>query len=122
MAKVVHFEIPTEDPKVSMEFYSKVFDWKFQKWEGPMEYWLTSTGKEGEPGIDGAITLKETPVDTVVDTIDVDSIDEVIEKVEANGGKLLTPKMVVPGVGLMVYFLDPDGNKFGAMQSVPNAE
>ena len=122
MAKVVHFEIPTEVPKAAMKFYSNVFDWKFQKWEGPVDYWLASTGEEGEPGIQGALTMKESPSDTVVNTIDVASIDQIMEKIEANGGKLLTPKMVVPGVGVMVYFLDPEGNKFGAMQAVPMAE
>ena len=122
MAKVVHFEIPTEKPKAAMEFYSKVFDWKFQKWEGPVDYWLTNAGEEGEPGIQGAITMKESPSDTVVNMIDVASIDQTIERIEANGGKLLTPKMVVPGEGVMVYFLDPEGNKFGAMQAVTASE
>ncbi len=40
MSRVVHFEIPADDPARAVKFYEKVFGWKFQKWEGPMEYWL----------------------------------------------------------------------------------
>ena len=122
MAKVIHFEIPAEDPEASMEFYGKVFGWKFQEWEGPQDYWLTSTGPEGEQGIDGAIMPKEKAYATVVNTIGVTSLDDVIEKIKANGGKLLTERMGVPGVGWLVYFLDPDGHQFGAMESDPNAK
>jgi len=121
MARVMHFEIPAEDPNATMEFYRNVFGWKFQKW-GDQQYWMTSTGQEGEPGIEGAIKPKDNPAEGVVNTISVASVDEVMGKIEANGGKLLTPKMPVPGVGWLVYFLDRDGHQFGAMQADPNAQ
>ena len=43
MGKVAHFEIPTSNPEKAIEFYSKVFGWKFNKW-GEMDYWLTEAG------------------------------------------------------------------------------
>jgi predicted enzyme related to lactoylglutathione lyase len=43
-------------------------------------------------------------------------------KIKANGGELLTDKMAVPMVGYLVYFKDPDGNIFGAMESDPSAK
>ena len=48
MARVVHFEVPTSDAAASRKFYENVFGWKFNRWEGPMEYYLISTG-EGVP-------------------------------------------------------------------------
>ena len=51
MARVVHFEIPADQPERAIEFYSKIFGWQFQKWDGPMPYWMINTG-EG-PGING---------------------------------------------------------------------
>lgn len=43
-----------------------------------------------------------------VNTTDVVSIDESIEKVTKNGGEINVPKMVVPGVGWFAYFKDPE--------------
>ncbi|HPT75026.1 MAG TPA: VOC family protein, partial [Methanomassiliicoccaceae archaeon] len=55
MPRVIHFEIPAEDPERAVEFYKKVFGWKIDKWEGPIDYWLVMTGENDEPGINGAI-------------------------------------------------------------------
>ena len=57
MNRVVHFEIPAEDPENVARFYSEVFNWKIEKWEGPVDYWLITTGEENEPGINGAISM-----------------------------------------------------------------
>jgi predicted enzyme related to lactoylglutathione lyase len=55
MNRVNHFEIYTADPEAVRPFYGEVFGWKFQKFEGgPMEYWLVTTGDDGEPGISPA--------------------------------------------------------------------
>jgi len=54
MPRPVHFEIPAENPQRAIDFYTKVFGWKFSKWDGPMDYWIISTGQAPEPGIDGA--------------------------------------------------------------------
>ena len=51
MSRVIHFEIPAGDPERAANFYRKVFGWKIEKWPGPMEYWMASTGAEGTPGM-----------------------------------------------------------------------
>lgn len=55
MTRVIHFEIASDNPERAAKFYKEVFDWKIEKWEGPVDYWLVTTGKENEPGINGAI-------------------------------------------------------------------
>ena len=60
-------------------------------------------------------------MDRVTNTIDVLSVDEFIGKIEASGGKILMPKMTVPGVGYMAYFEDTEGNTFGIMQADDSA-
>ncbi|MGZ4908488.1 MAG: VOC family protein, partial [Halobacteriota archaeon] len=40
MSKVIHFELPADDPQRAVEFYEKVFGWTITKWEGPNDYWL----------------------------------------------------------------------------------
>ena len=122
MPRVVHFEIDAENPERAIRFYEKVFDWKIEKWKGPIEYWLIMTGKQDEPGIDGGLARRTEDETSTVNTIDVPSIDEYIKKVENNGGSIIRPKMAVPGVGWMAYFKDPEGNIFGMMQSDPTAK
>lgn len=57
MSRPIHFEIPADDPDRAIGFYAQAFGWKARKFEG-MEYWLVSTGAEGEPGIDGGIGVR----------------------------------------------------------------
>ena len=122
MPRVVHFEIMADDPDRVVKFFKKVFDWEINKWEGPVDYWLIKTGEESEPGIDGAITKRTDPNAHIQNTIDVPDIDEYAKKVEENGGKLVTEKMAVPGVGWLYYFLDTEGNLHGMMQSDQSAK
>ncbi len=116
MPRVVHFEIDAEKPERAISFYEKVFGWKVEKWEGPVEYWLITTGKEDEPGIDGGLSKRSGSVPSTVNTVDVASVDDFVKKVEQNGGTIVSPKHAVPGVGYMVYFKDPEGNVFGMME------
>jgi hypothetical protein len=55
MPRVIHFEINADDPERAVKFHKKVFDWKITKWEGPVDYWLVTTGEDKVPGINGAI-------------------------------------------------------------------
>ena len=114
--RVVHFEIFSEEPEKLIDFYSKVFGWKFEKW-GPMDYWIIKTG-EG-PGIDGGLTKEKN---LGMNTIDVPDIDEFMEKIKNAGGMLLTEKMTIPTIGYLAYFKDNQGNVFGIMQSDKNAK
>ncbi len=114
MPRVVHFEISADDPERAKRFYEELFDWNIEKW-GPIEYWLITTGSESEPGINGAIKIRERQESTT-NTISVPSIDELMKKVEENGGKVLNPKMSIPGVGYHTYCQDTEGNVFGIME------
>jgi uncharacterized protein len=42
--------------------------------------------------------------------------------IKGAGGKLVTEKMTVPGVGWMAYCVDTEGNQFGIMQQDSNAK
>ncbi len=46
MNRITHFEIYTDDPEAVRPFYQDVFGWKFNKFDGPMEYWLVTTGSD----------------------------------------------------------------------------
>ena len=122
MSRVVHFEISAEKPEELIGFYKNTFNWRFEKWKGPMVYWMIMTGDEKKPGIDGGLKKRDEMGTNTVNTIDVLSIDESIKKVTKNGGEIIVPKMAVPGVGWMAYFKDPQGNVFGIMQRDESAK
>ena len=61
MPRVIHFEIPADDPERAVAFYQNVFGWKWQKWEGPEPYWLATTGEDSEPGAAGYVGSGVSP-------------------------------------------------------------
>lgn len=126
MPRVVHFEIHADDPQRAANFYQSVFGWHIQKWDGPEDYWLVTTGQAPEPGIDGAIVKRMGPINgdaviAYVCTVDVPSVDDAIAKITSHGGTIVLSKMPVPGVGWLVYTKDTEGNIFGSLQSDHNA-
>jgi predicted enzyme related to lactoylglutathione lyase len=122
MSRPVHFEIPADQPERAIAFYEKVFGWKIAKWDGPMPYWMVSTGDKTQPGIDGGILPRQHPGQGVVNTVGVADVDASVASVESAGGKIIMPKMAIPGVGWLAYFTDPEGNACGLMQSDPSAK
>jgi predicted enzyme related to lactoylglutathione lyase len=124
--RVVHFEIHCDDLDRAERFYTAVFGWTVQRWQGPMDYRLVTTGPEGEPGINGALLERRAPVDgqaviAYVCTIDVPDLAATEAAVAAAGGQQVLERMAVPGVGHLAYFKDSEGNVFGAIQSDPAA-
>lgn len=122
MSRVVHFEIQSADPEAASKFYSSTFGWQIVKWEGPIEYWLVTTGTEG-PGIDGGILRRQgdapatgAGVNAYVCTMGVESIDDTLAAITKNGGEIVVAKHEIPNVGTLAYCKDPDGNIFGVMQ------
>jgi uncharacterized protein len=122
MPRVVHFELAVDDAERAAAFYRNVFGWKVDKWEGPMDYWLITTGNSDERGIDGAFTQRSEGFKNTVNTIDVQALDEHLAQIEAQGGKILMPKSPVPGIGWLAYAEDTEGNVFGMMQMDPTVQ
>lgn len=126
MPRVVHFEIHAADPDRAVNFYQTLFGWTFQKWEGPMDYWLVTTGPNDQPGINGGLVRRQGEIDgqaviAYVCTVDVENLDTSVQKALDNGGQIALPKMPIPGMGWLAYCKDTEGNIFGMMQGDPNA-
>jgi predicted enzyme related to lactoylglutathione lyase len=124
MPRVVHFEIHATDPDRLVSFYTALFGWTFQKWDGPMDYWMIGTGPAEQRGIDGGLIRRhgDAPVEmqavnAFVCTVDVASAERTLARAVELGGAVALPIMAVPGVGWLCYAKDPNGNIFGMMQS-----
>lgn len=122
MARIIHFDLVAKNAQRAIDFYSKVFDWRFEKWNGPMEYWLITTGDQSDEGIDGGLSEGEPNYIMGSLTIRVESLEKTSESVKANGGSAPSEKRPIQGVGWFMEMTDPDGNKFGLMQSDPQAK
>jgi predicted enzyme related to lactoylglutathione lyase len=129
MPRPIHFEIHADNPERAIAFYSTVLGWTFTKWDGPMPYWLVTTGADGTPGINGGMHPRMGPapvegqaVIAFVCTVDVTSVDDYVAKAVAAGGVIAVPKMAIPGVGWLAYAKDTEGNLFGLMQNDPAAK
>ena len=93
MSSVVHFEIPADDTDRAVAFYTDVFGWKFQKWDGPMPYWLITTGPDGQPGINGGLLPRQCPGASTVNTVTVESVASATcaVKLKTNTGTIMMP-------------------------------
>ncbi len=111
--RVVHFEIPADNPWELTQFYGALFGWTFQKAPIPgPEYWLCDTGSQG-PGINGAVMQRVHPQQPWMNYVDVPSIDAALRKAPSMGAEVVLPNTPVPGVGAYAAIKDPQGNICG---------
>jgi predicted enzyme related to lactoylglutathione lyase len=122
---VIHFEIPANDVKKLKKFYETVLGWKITNAQMPgVEYWNIATvptdekGIPQHPGVNGGLYPRtpQMPSAPQVNYISVEDIDKYLDKVIAEGGKILVPKNSIPTVGSFAIVADPEGNAFGLLQ------
>ena len=126
MPRIIHFEIVASEPEREINFYKEVFGWEFSKWDGPQDYWLVKTGADSLPGINGGLAPKRDQHGSqggkMTNTIDVSSIEDFSEKIQKGGGKVLSPKIPIAGVGYLAICQDPEGITFGIIQTDQSAK
>jgi uncharacterized protein len=123
---VVHFEIPVSDIDQAVKFYEQAFGWQISQDQMPDGSTYTSAvttpvdeqQQPQKPGaINGALIERNDTFTAPVVTVDVDSVEDAISKVESAGGKALLPKASIPGMGEYAYVTDPSGNVVGLWRS-----
>lgn len=111
------FEIPVTDSKRAIKFYESIFEIEMKTMEMmgfEMAFFPSSDNMEGlvsgalvkgemhKPSMDGAIIYLNANPD----------IQTIIERIEANGGKILMPRTLInEQVGYMSFFIDTEGNR-----------
>jgi uncharacterized protein len=124
MDKIVHFEIPADDIGRAKDFYGSIFGWQLEDMQG-MDYTIVRTvtvdeqQMPTEPGaINGGMMKRSTDTPSPVITINVDSIDDALKRVETLGGSIVQPRQEIPGMGAFAYFKDTEGNTLGLWENV----
>lgn len=126
---VVHFEIPASDPEKLSRFYADLFGWRIEKMPmGDADYFMTSTvevderGMPKQPGaINGGIAPRMTPDQRPMNYVNVESVDDYVDKAKGLGATVIVEKMPVPGMGYFAQLVDPEGNPFGVWQESSSA-
>jgi uncharacterized protein len=121
--RVVHFEIPFDDGDRARGFYKELFGW--QVMEMPeMGYTIVSTGPSGDQGPTeagyiggGMLARQQAATSGPVIVIDVDNIDETLQRVGGMGGSTVVGRTPVGDMGFAAYFTDPEGNVVGLWET-----
>jgi len=124
MDKVAHFEIPMDDVDRAQNFYKSIFSWNIEK-AGEMPYWMIKTVECDEnnmPKETGAINggfFKRDEGQNIspVIIINVSNIDEYLDKIKENGGKVTLEKQNVGDFGFYARFEDTEGNLMGLWEN-----
>jgi predicted enzyme related to lactoylglutathione lyase len=92
--KICYLEIPANTAEASADFYSSIFGWKVSG------TWVKESDR--------------TPDERTRTYIMVDVIADTLKRIEAAGGRVLTPRTNIgSGMGAFAVFADPVGNEFG---------
>lgn len=115
-----HFSIPCDDLDRAVAFYQAVFGWRAEPW-GPPGFFLLEAGTDPLSPPHGDLHRRREPEAGVLAsgfecTIGVPSLKDVIAAIEAHGGRIVMPRVRIEGVGDLIHFEDPEGNRAAAMQ------
>jgi predicted enzyme related to lactoylglutathione lyase len=105
-----HIELPADDVKRATTFYANVFGWQFRAMDGFENYFLYTAGPAELGG--GIGKRGDNAPDRVRNYLAVDSIEETLDKVTANGGSIVVPKTDI-GFGWYAAVKDSEGNELG---------
>ncbi len=121
MPTLVHFDVPADDIGRTQSFYGSLFEWTFEKYGDPMEYYHIATAAlYGSQGVNGGMGPQGEPGQQVMNYVDVPSVAEYLERVAALGGKVIMPRVPIPGVGSLAICGDTEGNRFGLVDDDEN--
>jgi uncharacterized protein len=90
--------------------------WKIEFMKGYDYYSIKAKtkGPQGESwGIDGGLMKRKMKGQPFMNYVFVDSVDVLLKKAKANGGKIAMPKTPIGDMGAIGAFIDTEGNLIG---------
>ena len=110
------FEIPATDFSRAVKFYQAILDISIDEVE--MDGVAMGLFSGGDNSVSGSV-IKGTNYKPSADGVIIylnggDNLQVVLDRVEANKGKILVPKtQISPDIGFYALFIDTEGNKVG---------
>jgi uncharacterized protein len=120
MDPVILFELPATDMQRAKAFYEKVFGWNINSSYDRYFYAHTTETDEKiysqSPGvINGAIQKKDDIITSTRIVINVSNLDNALDKVLAEGGRIFVPKTKIPG-GYYSVIYDTEANEINLVE------
>ena len=110
---ITHIDIPVSDLAQATQFYSGLFGWQIAEMAGFEGYpmWQAPNGVSG-----GGLAPRSDGFTQPRSYVEVDSIDETVEKAVAAGGSVAMPKGNIADTSWWAVIVDPDGNHIGLFE------
>ena len=113
--KICYIEMSSKDPKVSADFYSRIFGWNVR------------TRGDGQTAFDDAtgyvsgtwVAEPNGGAGSMLTYVMVDSIDESLRRISAAGGRIVAPFTPLGEGSGYAVFEDPAGNRVGLYEETP---
>lgn len=114
---ITHIDIPVADSQAARTFYGDLFGWNFMDIPGFEGYpmWRAPNDVSG-----GGLAPRGDGFTHPRSYVEVDSIDEVLEKVRTGGGTVQMERTAITDTSWFAVFLDPDGNPIGLYEGTTN--
>ncbi|HUK84044.1 MAG TPA: VOC family protein [Verrucomicrobiae bacterium] len=120
MHPIVWFDIRAANVKRAQRFYGRLFGWKFEQLPG-MEYWRIDLG--GTSALNkGGLGKGDKRRTSYLNFILVPSVARFVTKAKKLGGKIVTPRTVVPGHGVFAVCRDTENNVFALWETARKAK
>lgn len=107
---ITHTDIPVADMARATAFYEHLFRWQIAELPGFEGYpmWQAPNKISG-----GGLAPRGEGFTQPRSYVEVDSIEETLQKVTANGGSVVMEKSPIDETSWWAIFTDPDGNTVG---------
>jgi len=117
---VIYFEIPVVDLDRAINFYTKVFNFQFEKTNIDGNEMALFPFSNDVMGISGALAkgdIYKSTKNGVLIYFKTEHIEQVLEIVTKNGGQILYPKTSNGDLGFVAEFKDSEGNRIALHQA-----
>ncbi|HBA88060.1 MAG TPA: VOC family protein [Geobacter sp.] len=102
------FELTTTDVPAAQSFYTRLFGWTTERWNGEGDYTLVKVEGKEVAGMAPQRSEHPKPFGWGV-YVTVTDVDLTAAKAEELGGKVLVPPTDIPRVGRFSVIQDPQG-------------
>jgi predicted enzyme related to lactoylglutathione lyase len=111
--EIVHIELPSRDFERSAAFYAKLFGWRTDGAQSGGHLLFEAPGSVQGSWIREALAQAPGPIPFVT----VDDIDATLAAAEAQGGRVLVPRLALGTRGPFGLFADLDGNVIAVLSA-----
>ncbi len=113
---ICFWELASHDAEKSVKFFEKVFVWKFNLNKDIGIYELPAGESSAKFWGGGIFTLQKAKLPFLTIYILVENIEEMIIRIEEEGGHIVEPNFVLPTGSRICLFNEPSGVTFAMLQ------